>query len=191
MSTSVTAPTPRAGLFGLSLEGLVSLAAVLAVVVAVSLPRLHGLARRENQVDARATAERFARALAELTPEEHALPFEELARRTRLERTLRDAEWLENGRVLRLHGYLFELCPAPGAVLPVDGKLELTQQPEAGVARRAVRAWPWSAATGRAAYVASPDGLLLAHPNDEGLWHGLEHRPAVDGDARTGWRIQS
>jgi hypothetical protein len=188
MSDTGAATARRSGFFGLSVEGLVSLGAVLAVLVAVSLPRLHGLARRENQVDARATVELFARSLGGLAPEEHALPFEELARRARLTRTLRDAEWLEGGRVLRLHGYLFELCPAAVAPAPLASKLELAEQPARHVAGLSLRAWPWSPGTGRAVFVANADGGLLTHPNEAGSWQGMEHRPALDGDALGGWQ---
>ena len=185
---TVTTVAPRTGLFGLSRAGVVSLTAVLAVLVAVSLPRLHGLARRENQVDARATAELFARALAGLAPEARTLPFEELARQARLTRTLRDAEWLEDGRVLRLHGYLFELCPAPAALTPVEGKLELAQGPQPISDSLAVRAWPWSTSTGLTAFVVAEDGPVLAHANEDGLWQGLGHRPEVTRSALEGWQ---
>jgi hypothetical protein len=185
---TVATAAPRSGLFGLSRAGVVSLTAVLAVVVAVSLPRLHGLARRENQVDARATAELFARALARLAPEARALPFEELARQARLTRTLRDAEWLEDGRVLRLHGYLFELCPAPATLIPVEGKLELTQGPQLTSDCLAVRAWPWSTSTGLMAFVVAEDGPVFAHANEDGHWQGLEHRPEVTRNALEDWQ---
>jgi len=179
---------PRPLILGLSPAGLLALAAVVAVLVVVSLPRLHGLARRENQGDARATAELLARALARLAPEERGLPLEEVARRTRLTRALRDAEWLEEGRVLRLHGYLFELCLAPGPEPLYDEKLALALGPEEHVRPLAVRAWPWSSTTGNVVFLATEHGPVLAHENEGGAWQGLARRPEVRTAAMGRWR---
>jgi hypothetical protein len=177
-----------AAILGLSPGGFLSLAAVLAVLVVVSLPRLHGLALRENQGDARTTVEVLARALNELAPEERGLPLLEVARRTRVERTLRDAEWLEDGRVLRLHGYLFERCSLPATGVDSVEKVALSagtgQEPLAA----AVRAWPWSDATGQTVFVATTDGRVRAHDNEAATWGGLGSRPNLPAPLDPAWR---
>lgn len=184
-----TASAARPALQGMSPAGLVALVAVLAVLVVVSLPRLHGMAVAENQGDARATTELIARALVELAPEEQGASLEELAGRTRLARSLRDAEWLEGGRVLRLHGYLFELCPLAPEPPPFDEKLALSTA-DTGAQRRAVRAWPWSPSTGRTVFLADGQGGMWSHANDSGAWHGLAARPDPHQvEQGRGWRV--
>jgi len=71
-----------------------------------------------------------------------------------------DMEWLDGGRVLRRHGYLFELSSAGAA--PV------------------LRAWPWAyGKSGRSAFVAEPGGEVRRHANAEGGWSGLGCPPAA------------
>jgi len=187
MSTaSASVAPPR--LFGLSPSGFLSLAAVLAVLLVVSLPRLQGLARLENESDACATAELLVRALARLEDPTPDAPLEPLVRRVALERTLADGEWLEQGRLLRRHGYLFELCPAPPPLQLAGWSLALTSTAGARPPRFAVRAWPWSASTGRTVFVASECGTVLAHANSGLRWSGLERHPDSSTGALTEWR---
>lgn len=181
-------PAPRREILGLSPSGFVSLAAVLALLVVVSLPRLRGLALRENEVDARGTVQLLARALASLPPGERDVDLEQVAQRTRLVRALHDAEWLEDGRVLRLHGYLFELCAAPAPLQAAGLALSLARTAPEPSAALAVRAWPWSAGTGRAAFLAH-SGALFLHTNEDGRWQGLTHRPALGPEPLEDWRL--
>lgn len=148
-----------------------TLAAVALVVLLVSLPRLRDLALRENESDAAWLTGR----LAELCVEHDALELEALVERAPLlDRQLEDVEYLEGGRVLRRHGYLFEVLALEGGA--------------ADAATRAVRAWPWEAGrTGRVALLWTPDGGLLGHPNEDGRWSG-EHPPRPEDAARAGWR---
>jgi hypothetical protein len=141
-----------------------TLAAVALVVLLVSLPRLRDLALRENEAD----AAWLARRLAELSTEDAPATLGELfVEEGSLRRLAEDAELLEEGRLLRRHGYLFELLPPP---------------------RRAVRAWPWEAGrTGRVALVWTPALGLVGHPNADGRWSG-ERPPAPEAAVDGGWR---
>jgi len=149
-----------------------TLGAVALVVLLVSLPRLQDLAVRENEGDARWLTER----LAELTREApggvrdiHGL----LADQPTLTRLLDDSEYLEGGRLLRRHGYLFEVVAAP------EGSLDC--------AAAAVRAWPWRyQRTGREVYLWRCGEPLRAHPNAGGRWSGPGRPPVLAGD-EAGW----
>src|SRR5688572_463239 len=77
--------------FGLSFSGALSLAAVVLVLVVVSVPRLQDLARQENEADARVTAELLARALRTL-PAASEPSLRDLVRRPELSGGLSDAE---------------------------------------------------------------------------------------------------
>ena len=122
---------------GLTLSGGLSLAAVLAVVVVVSLPRLRSLAVQENEADARATAEILAGALEEL-PATRLPTLQELLQSSELA-SLDDAELLAQGTLLRRHGYLFEVTR-----LTADGRPALGGEGSGPAHARAVRAWPWA-----------------------------------------------
>jgi hypothetical protein len=107
-----------------------------------------------------------------------------------LEAELADADFLDDGRTLRRHGYLFRCLPwdgplpaarsAPGAVLA------------AGSARSLVVAWPWSAgATGEAAVLASGE-LVLLHPNADRAASGPDAPPAglaTGAELSAGWVV--
>ena len=155
---------PRAR--GVSAGGALSLSAVIAVLVLVSLPRLQAFALEENETDAAALTRALGRALVELEPAAGAaaaLPtLAELAQAAGLDGPRDDVEWLETGRVLRRHGYLFELDLRAG-------------DPE-------LRAWPWAYGdTGRAAFVFRPADGVLRHGNQAGAWTGPARPPAGDG----------
>jgi hypothetical protein len=161
-----------------------TLAAVALVVLLVSLPRLRDLALRENESDAAWLAGR----LAALCVQDETLPLQALLERDPLlDRQVDDAEFLDGGRVLRRHGYLFEVLSVP----PVGGPGEQgagEQGERAEAAGRAVRAWPWEAGrTGRVALVWTPQSGLIGHLNGDGRWSGTRPPPpgAVGGE---GWR---
>ncbi|MCZ6597903.1 MAG: hypothetical protein O7B99_09715 [Planctomycetota bacterium] len=130
----------------------------------VSLPRLQAFARGENEDDAVRLMRRLGRGLAALTAGETMTNIEALVQSAAIQRGLDDFEWLEDGAVLRRHGYLFDVASDGGRVV--------------------LRAWPWShGRTGRAAFVARGDELLR-HENRDARWSGRE-RPPSSGDG--GW----
>jgi len=186
MSPATPTVTRSTALFGLSPSGFVSLAAVLAVLLVVSLPRLRDMARLENEGDARATAELLVRAIAPLEGAGPDARLATLADRGSLTRGLADGEWLESGRVLRRHGYLFELCTPPAPLQAASLSLALTGSFGAERPRFAVRAWPWSGDTGQRVFVASDCGTVLAHSNREARWQGLERPPRAS--ELSGWQ---
>jgi hypothetical protein len=174
-----SAPRPRS-IGGLSLSGALSLLAVAAVLVVVSLPRMRGLALAENEVDASATAQLLAAALSADEAAEGAPPsWREFLARPELAGVLSDGELVAEGTLLRRHGYLFELTRlAPGrSSASSSARTEL-----------AVRAWPWAhGATGEATFLATAGGAHLVHPNESPCWQGLA-AAGVDLGSLAGWR---
>lgn len=163
---------------GLSRLALASLVAVGCVLVLVSLPELAGFALRENERDAVATARALASALGK-DPSE-SLDLRALVESARLARQMEDAEFLEDGRLLRRHGYLFEL-------VELDSPIQRASLLPPTAPMRAVRAWPWEEGrTGSAALIALEDGALFGHPNATDLFDGLERRPG-DPWTELGW----
>jgi hypothetical protein len=162
---------------GLTFSGALSLLAVAAVLVVVSLPRLRGLALAENEAEARATTQLFAQALRSEAGADGRLPsWRELLRRPELAGVLADGELVAQGRLLRRHGYLFELTRlAPSLSVP-SAPCALLAGARGGLCSMlAVHAWPWShGATGEAAFLATAGGAELVHPNEEPRWQGLE-----------------
>lgn len=158
-----------------SFSGLVTLLLVSLVVVAVSVPRLRGFALRENELDAIHTARLFAAVLPAALPDEAAAPaIEALVTQNGLARQLSDAEFLSGGRLMRRHGYLFEVTRVP--VGGGDGA-------DAAPGELCVRAWPWEPGrTGVAAFVGRAGGEVLGHPN-EGRWSALFGPPERVGEA--------
>jgi hypothetical protein len=154
----------------LSLSGAMTLFAIAAVLVTVSIPRLRGLAQRENEADARATAQLLAKGLADAMATGSSVPsLAALLREQALSGVRTDAELFPTDGVLRRHGYLFEIIQLPSRA-------------------NAVRAWPWKhGSTGARAFLALCDGTSYEHANAAALWDGL---PRV-GEAfatLTGWR---
>jgi len=162
----------------LRLADAATLLAVATVVLLVSLPRLRDFALRENQGDARGLVARLGRLLDD---EVHAAEVgnvqDAIAGDPALARQLEDVEYLEHGRLLRRHGYLFEVLPG------------------AAPQRVTVRAWPWEhGRTGLASFVWIAHRGLAGHPNTDGRWTGTGGGPAPvfagsaspDGD---GWRL--
>lgn len=139
-----------------------SLFAIGLVVVLVSVPRLRALALRSNEDD----AWQMIRLLGQeaFGGEVLAAPNRDLGQlvdeRPGLAHRLDDTEVLQQGRVLRRHGYLFDLIEAGG--------------------RHELRAWPWRhGRTGVAAFVFTDRGELFGHPNPQALWSGLGRPPAI------------
>jgi hypothetical protein len=144
---------------------VLTLAAVALVVLLVSLPRLRDLALRENESDALW----LTRRLSELATAREPRSVQELLEAAPdLRRQIDDAQYLEGGRLLRRHGYAFEVLEQPGAA---QGSL-------------AVRAWPWRAGrTGGAAFVWTASGGLLGSANRAGRWSGEQAPPTEVGAA--------
>jgi hypothetical protein len=171
---------------GLSPSGALSLLAVVAVLIVVSVPRLRGIALQENEVDARATAQLLAGALRGEAP--GAAPsLRELLQRDELSGALSDAELLASGRILRRHGYLFELTRLPlGLSLAASPLLFLRPEPAALGPMPAVRAWPWKrGSTGAASFLVTSAGATLVRSDLP--WEGPDDAgAAIDGVA--GWQ---
>jgi hypothetical protein len=161
---------------GMSLSGTLSLLAVVAVLVVVSVPRLRALAVEENEVDACSTAQLLARALARSEPRGGAPSLRELLGRPELSGVVADAELLARGRLLRRHGYLFEIIRLPPAFgLSAVPMALVCGETSVLSGLSAVRAWPWvHGSTGNAAFLVTVAGASLLHPNPEPHWQGLE-----------------
>ena len=142
---------------GISLGAAASVVAVIAVLVVVSLPRLQAFALGENEADAAALTRVLGRELAE--EGSPSLSLASLVEEAGLDPKHDDLEWLDGGRLLRRHGYLFELT--------------------ANKAGAALCAWPWTYGdTGRAAFVFRRDRGMLRHGNPSGAWTGPARPPA-------------
>jgi len=174
--------------FGLSFSGALSLAAVVLVLVVVSVPRLQDLARQENEADARVTAELLARALRTL-PAASEPSLRDLVRRPELSGGLSDAELLQHGSLLRRHGYLFEVTRlSPSLSLPAAPLSLLSGDPGALAGMPAIRAWPWAhGSSGEIAFLVTAAGACLLRDDTALRWHGLESAGVVV-DELTGWR---
>jgi hypothetical protein len=148
-----------------------TLVAVGVVVLLVSLPRLKEFALRENEGDARALTVRLGRWLAAQDGARVQNAGELVERDEPLAKQLDDLEVLGDGRLLRRHGYLFEVLEGPAST-------------SAGAT---VRAWPWRhSKTGMSAFAWTADQRLLGDPNLDGAWSGLDSPPEVAGAE---WRV--
>ncbi|MCC6408463.1 MAG: hypothetical protein IT453_14970 [Planctomycetes bacterium] len=148
-----------------------TLVAISAVVVMISLPRLREFALRENENDARVLLGRLASTLEVHAAERPAHVADLVAAGDGLAQWMTDAEYLEDGKLLRRHGYLFDVVQGPDE-------------------RLAVRAWPWHAGrTGSRVFVDLVGAAPLVHPNDAARWSGLAGAPELATlDAAAGWR---
>jgi hypothetical protein len=161
---------------GMTLVGAVSLIAVVAVLVFVSLPRLRGFAVSENEADARDTARLLARELS--VDAGRSVAIGQLAGPDRISRALTDAELLAEGTLLRRHGYLFAVVPL-GVSTASPPRRGVVQAAGGAVPARAVLAWPWRCGrTGSSSLLATPDGRVFRHPNSSALWNGPRTTPA-------------
>lgn len=138
---------------------VLTLAAVLVVVLLVSLPCLRDFAVRENERDARA----LLPVLVELVDGEPAAELDLaalVARTPALAEELRDAHPGERSGTLRHHGYVFSIAPVASGVPGASGA-------------RAVLAWPLDRGrTGLRAFACRPGGGLWLHDNQDGRWSG-------------------
>ncbi|MCK6446249.1 MAG: hypothetical protein L6Q99_07650 [Planctomycetes bacterium] len=203
-------PSRRLSAFGRYL----TLFAIAAVVVVISLPRLREFALRENEADARALLARLGAALETHAAERgsgaerphgaqgpngapgpngadrplavvdlvatgapsQGAEGDALAPNSRANPThprgLADAEFLDGGRLLRRHGYLFDVAAGPDQ-------------------RVAVRAWPWHAGrTGQRAFVDPLGAPPLAHANPEARFSGPDGGPELQTlGPETGWTL--
>ena len=156
---------------GLTISGALSLLAVTAVLVVVSVPRLRDLAVAENEADARATAQLLAEALrGSATSSAEARGdrepgLRELLRRPELTGALGDSELLEHGTLLRRRGYLFEITRlTPLLSLPSTPASLLCGQSGGLHGMLAVRAWPWAEGTGEASFLVTAEGATFVAP---------------------------
>ena len=145
----------------------ITIAAIVLVVVLVSIPRLRGFALRENELDAIRTLRILASQPAPvgLAAGETGLAGL-VAHDSSLRRRLDDLEIMSDGR-LRRHGYLFDMTRMrPGEPM--------------------LRAWPWNhGVTGRGAFVWTPERGLLGVTNEGGRFSGAEGAPGpadIGGD---------
>ncbi len=146
---------------GFSTAGTLSLVAIASVLLFVSLPRLKGLALQENEADARATLELFRAPLLALANDTAGAPppIRSLSRAPAIQHSLSDTDFLEEGRVLRRHGYLFRVVEI--------------RDPELAETHLGILAWPWELGnTGAAAFLLASDGRVLHHPNQPARWSG-------------------
>lgn len=144
------------------------LAAVAAIVIAVSIPEMRAFVRRTNETDARSTLCKLGTVVLE------GERFPSLAAALEGDGELR--RWMQDARVLAdgslcFHGYYYALSRADGV--------------------ERVLAWPREAGrTGTVAFALSNDDGLLGHPNRDDRWSGLE-RPLIGAPAGfdlAGWR---
>jgi hypothetical protein len=149
-----------------------TLVAIATVVLLVSLPRLRDFALRENEGDAQRLVSRLG-AIDALDDRAPARTIRELIEgQPALARQLDDAEFLEEGTLLRRHGYLFDLAGDSSGPPGFSG---------ASGAPRAVRGWPWAhGRTGFAAFAWLSGRGLTAHANREGLWSGPLRPPGLE-----------
>jgi len=183
---------------GLSPTGGLSILAVVLVLVLVSLPRLREFALHQNERDALETARLVARAMGELghgaaRPTIAQPTIAEVVEEAELGRQLSDAETFAEGRLLRRHGYLFEVVRVPALAVEEPAGPGVVLAAEGEGSRLAVRAWPWAAradgGTGGKALLALSGGAVLGHPNPRGLWSGPERPPTPTlGSGTAGWK---
>jgi hypothetical protein len=173
---------------GLSFSGALSLVAVVSVLVVISVPRLLGLARRENEADARVTAELLAGALKAWDPSA-TVSMRDLVRRPELASGLADAELLQHGSLLRRHGYLFEVIRlSPSSILTAVPLALFSGKGGLLGGMSAIHAWPWAhGSSGETAFLVTAGGTSLLHPNHAPCLHGLESA-GQPMDELEGWR---
>jgi len=183
---------------GLSPAGTASLAAVIAVLVFVSLARLRPQMTHENEVDAQQTVRLLADELAPWTArsENHGLVpgLEELTSDAAVRQALADGRFENEGRILKRHGYLFDVVelpplPAPPPPRAATGVVQAAEPPSATPAPvLGIRAWPWKhGSSGRAVFVATADGRLFRHANQSARWSGPDAGRVVPATWE-GWR---
>jgi len=141
-----------------------TLCAVGVLMFLVSVPRVHQLAVQDNERDALSAI----KALADeaFTPElEMSLNPVHLS--ASLSSRLKDVRYDSSTKVIRRHGYLFDLAQAKSG-------------------EWFARAWPVECGqTGVNAFILGPSACIMTHPNEAAEWSGvLSERPTGDED---GW----
>jgi hypothetical protein len=175
MTATSLSPTSRAGSFlgtafrfGAPWANACILAAVAAIVLAVSIPEIRAFVVRSNETDARTTLCKLGALV--LDGEGFGSLGAALEGDGELGRWMQDARALESG-ALCFHGYYYALSRKDG----VDRVL----------------AWPREAGnTGTVAFAYSTEEGLIGHPNGDDRWSGLE-RPLMGALASfglQGWR---
>jgi hypothetical protein len=168
---------------GQSLASTLVVTSIGAVLVLVSVTQLHDFAVRGNEEDALAAVRLIARTLPASSDPLPVLRIGERLEGPELAHQLADADLLADGRLLRRHGYLFEILALPlprvdepGAVHAAGAELAL-----------AVRAWPWEVGrTGSAVFIGVADGRVFGHRNEVQAWSGTSRAvsPVLD---QSGW----
>lgn len=142
----------RVRLAGLRLSDALLIAAILGLVLVVSLPRIEAYARTTNERDARLVTALLGERLlqegrGELSADLPAL----VADDEYLEHRLRDARRLPETEILLFHGYYYRLDRPTGTLY----------------------AWPRLAGgTGRPAFAFRAGAGLFVHPNERRRWSG-------------------
>jgi hypothetical protein len=170
-TTTLATTGERPAVVGLSWIDKLTIAAIVGIVVLVTIPHVERLARRDNELDAMRTLRVLATQPVPPGAGQRAGTLQGLVGGDQmLARRLEDSTWLPDGSLQR-HGYRFDLARGPlGEML--------------------LRAWPVEAgATGRAAFLWNPRTGMLGHDNPALAWSG-ELAPALDHplDERSGWR---
>ena len=167
---------------GLSLTGAVSLISVVCVLVLVSLPRLRTFILIENAEDAKTTVRYLASESALIEGQADPRVGTLLEQSRKLRHALSDAEVLEDGRLLRRHGYLFAFVPVgeidrsgeveddPNRVQPLEAIATL---PETG---HFLLAWPWRAEESPLV-LGTLEGELYSPLRSDPAWSGPELDP--------------
>ena len=141
-----------------------TLCAVGALLFLVSVPRVHQLAVQDNERDAlsaiRALAQEAFSSGLSASPTS-----EELS--ASLSSRLKDVRFDPTSKVIRRHGYLFEVVRGePGSEF--------------------ARAWPARfGETGANAFILRPDGAIMIHSNETAGWSGFSSRRPTG--AESGW----
>jgi len=180
-------PSPPAGvpprIAGLSLAGAVSLVAVVCLLVLVSLPRLRTFILIENAADAQTTVRYLISEWERIEDDPDPRVGTLLAESGRLGHALSDAELLEDGRLLRRHGYLFAFVPRS----EIERSSELLDDPARigvveAIAPRPeghfLLGWPWRAET-TPLVLGTREGVLYSPVRKDPSWSGPDLDPLL------------
>ncbi|MEY2746646.1 MAG: hypothetical protein RL112_1688 [Planctomycetota bacterium] len=170
-TTTMETAGAQPAVVGLTWIDKLTIAAIVGIVVLVTIPHVERLARRDNELDAMRTLRVLATQPVSPGSAQRDGTLRGLVGADQLlARRLEDSSWLPDGSMQR-HGYRFDLArSAKGEVL--------------------LRAWPIEAgATGRASFLWNPRTGMLGHDNAALAWSG-ERAPGLDQplDERSGWR---
>ena len=182
-------PRSGHGSEGWTFLSTVTIAAIVSVLILVSVSRLRGFLLHENEQDALGAVRMVTESLLESEP---GTTIADLVRGNDLERRLPDAVFRQGDAVMESHGYFFEIVTlAPTAQPPARGFVRSVQA--APMEQQVVRAWPCiPGETGTTILIGLEDGTFLGHPNEGGHWGGLAAPPPLPATradwADSGWR---